>query len=88
MPFTGRTKELKKQVALEANTVLMYALKGRLSETFFKSNPLKEELKMDFFFFCAEDDNFTQRCQNSDLEALVFMKVKYEAYKKNVKSQE
>lgn len=86
--ISGRTKELKKRVALEANDVLMYAIKGRLSETFFKNNPLKETLRMDFFYFCAEDENFTKRCQDSDLEALDFMKEKYEAYKKNIKSQE
>lgn len=82
--ISGRTKALKKRVALEANTVLMYAIKGRLSETFFKNNPLKEELRMDFFYFCAEDENFTKRCQNNDLETLDFMKEKYEIYQKNI----
>lgn len=86
--ISGRTKELKKRVELETNEVLMYALKGRLSETFFNSNPLKEELRMDFFYFCSEDENFTKRCQNSDLEALVFMKEKYETYKKNIESKD
>lgn len=95
MPFdpllnaiSGRTKALKKRVALEANTVLMYAIKGRLSETFFKNNPLKEELRMDFFYFCAEDENFTKRCQNNDLETLDFMKEKYEIYQKNIISKD
>lgn len=86
--LSGRTKALKQRVALEANETLMYAIKGRLSETFFKGNPLKEELIMDFFYFCAEDENFISRCGNSDLEALIFMNEKYLAYKENIKSKE
>lgn len=86
--ISGRTKELKKRVALEANTTLMNTLKNRLSEAFFKENELKEELRADFFYFCAEDETFKTRCANGDLEALKFMKEKYNKYKENLASKE
>jgi len=81
--LSGRTKKLKKRVALEANTTLMNAIKNRLSEVFFKENKLKEELRADFFYFCAEDETFQARCAYEDLEALKFMKEKYIKYQEN-----
>ena len=86
--ISGRTKELKKRVDIENNTKLMNALKNRLSEPFFKENELKEELRAEFFYFCAEDDAFETRCTSSDLEALVFMKEKYVVYKENLALKE
>lgn len=86
--ISGRTKKLKKRVALEANTTLMNTIKNRLSEVFFKENELKEELKVDFFYFCAEDETFSARCTLSDLEALKFIKEKYTKYKQNLAEKE
>ncbi|WP_299251163.1 hypothetical protein [uncultured Lacinutrix sp.] len=86
--ISGRTKELKKRVDIENNTKLMNALKNRLSESFFKENELKEELRAEFFYFCAEDDAFETRCAFSDLEALIFMKEKYVIYKENLALKE
>lgn len=86
--ISGRTKELKKRLVLDANTKLMNALKNRLSEAFFKENELKEELRAEFFYFCAEDDAFETRCASSDLEALIFMKEKYVIYKENLALKE
>ncbi|WP_157811596.1 carboxypeptidase-like regulatory domain-containing protein [Lacinutrix sp. Bg11-31] len=86
--ISGRTKELKKRVKLEANTKMMNALKNRLSEAFFKENELKEDFKSDFFYFCAEDETFKTRCASSDLEALKFMKEKYLIYKENLALKE
>lgn len=86
--ISGRTKQLKKRVELEANTKMMIALKNRLSEAFFKENELKEELRAEFFYFCAEDKNFKIRCESSDLEALKFMKEKYTKYKENLEEKE
>jgi len=86
--ISGRTKELKKRVALEANTKLMITLKNNLGEAFFKENPLDEKLHTDFFYFCSEDPDFTKRCRNGGLEALKFMKEKYIKYKENLTEKE
>lgn len=86
--ISGRTKMLKKRIALEANTTLMYSLKSRLSEDFFSNNPLEEDKRMDFFYFCADDKDFEKHCSKDDLEALAFMKKKYIKYKENLASKE
>jgi len=86
--ISGRTKELKKRVALETNTKLMNALKNRLSEVFFKEYKLKKELRADFLYFCAEDKTFQKRCASNDLEAILFMKEKYIKYKENLALKE
>ncbi|WP_290702054.1 hypothetical protein [Lacinutrix sp.] len=86
--ISGRTKELKKRVALEENTALMNVVKNKLSEAFFKENELDEELRAEFFFFCSEDETFEARCASSDLEALKFMKEKYIKYKENLAEKE
>ena len=86
--ITGRSKMLKKRVALESNTSLMNGLKSRVSDAFFNDYPLEEDKRMDFFYFCAEDKDFTKRCSNSDLEALQFMAEKYIKYKENLTLKE
>jgi hypothetical protein len=86
--ITGRTKELKKRVALEANTKLMMRLKSNLGDVFFKEHPLEEDQKMDFFFFCSEDKNFMQRCSSSEMEAFIFLKEKYQQYQINLKEKD
>ena len=86
--ITGRTKRLKHIVKLERDEALMYGLKARLSKSFFDENPMADNLKMDFLYFCSEDDNFMARCGTSDLEAIEFMKEKYEQYQKNRTSKE
>ncbi len=81
--ISGRTKMLKARVKLEAEESLLFRLKSRLGLNFFKENPLSEAYRMDFFYFCSDDPSFVKRCNNSDLEALVFFKEKYEQYLKN-----
>ena len=86
--ITGRTKMLKARVKLEAEERLLFGLKSRLELNFFKENPLDKEHRMDFFYFCLGDPDFTKRCENSDLEALIFFKEKYEQYLKNSKEKD
>jgi len=81
---TGRTKMLKQRVKLETEEKLMYSIKARLSEGFFSENPLDKKLRMEFFYFCSEDENFSKRCQGkSDVEIFMFLKEKYLEYKQN-----
>lgn len=82
--LTGRTKMLKERVAIETKHDLMLSIKARLSKDFFASNPLDEDHKMDFFFFCSDDKNFMKYCKNkSDFEVLIFLRYKYKAYLEN-----
>ena len=82
--ISGRTKMLKQRVALESRELLMQSIKDRLGKDFFASNPLDENLKMDFFYFCADDEHFVEKCQNkTDFEVVEFLKMKYKQYHEN-----
>lgn len=84
--ISGRTKMLKKQVALEAKVELLFSIKARLSEEFFTSNPLDKDLIMDFFYFCSDDKDFMVFCsKQTDFKILLFLKMKYNQYLDNLK---
>jgi len=83
--ISGRTKMLKKRVEIEEKEELMQSIKGRLSKDFFASNPLDEDLKMDFFYFCADDDHFIKYCKDqTDFKILIFLRQKYKQYLANL----
>lgn len=82
--ISGRTKQLKNQIKMEENEALMLSIKGRLANDFFISNPLKEDLRMDFFYFCADDESFIKHCKNqTDFNILIFLRMKYRQYLEN-----
>ena len=82
--ISGRTKMLKKRVAIETREELMLSIKARLSKDFLASNPLKDDLVADFFYFCADDQNFLKHCKNqTDFKILIFLRMKYKQYKEN-----
>ncbi|MCF7567246.1 carboxypeptidase-like regulatory domain-containing protein [Sabulilitoribacter arenilitoris] len=85
--ISGRTKQLKERVRLEANDELLQKIKTSLSKDFFSVYELDESLRVDFFYFCQEDENFTNTCTNkSDIEIVEFLKEKLVAYKNNLKT--
>ncbi len=86
--ISGRTKELKQRVKLEAQEELMYTIKSKFSEDFFNNNPLEDNLKMEFFYFCSEDETFTERCSGNDIETLEFLQEKYTQYQANRTTKE
>ncbi|MCH4553669.1 hypothetical protein [Aestuariibaculum lutulentum] len=82
--ITGRTKMLKKRVEHEECEALMRSVKVRLASDFFRSNPLDEAYRMEFFYFCADDPNFVKRCKNqTDFNILLFLRSKYRDYMQN-----
>lgn len=83
--ITGRTKMLKNRVRIEEKEELMQRIKGRLSKDFFASNPLDADLRLDFFYFCADDVNFIKYCKNqTDFKILIFLRMKYRQYMVNL----
>ena len=85
--LSGRTKMLINRVKIEEKETLLQAIKSRISIDFFISNPLEEVLKMDFFYFCADDENFVKHCKNqSDFKILIFLRMKYKQYLENINS--
>jgi hypothetical protein len=82
--ISGRTKMLKQRVNVEEREALMQSIKGRMAKDFFESHPLGNHLRMDFFYFCADDEHFIETCNNqTDFEIFQFLKMKYEQYLKN-----
>ena len=82
--ISGRTKLLKAHIKIEEKDALMRSIKARLSNEFFASNPLEEGLKIDYLYFCMDDENFLKRCKNkTDFEVLIFLKIKYTQYVEN-----
>jgi len=81
--LSGRTKMLKRRVALEKNTDKIQRLKIKFETNFFINYPLEPNRRMAFFYFCAEDKNFDTRTSGNDFESYNFMIQKYKEYKKN-----
>jgi len=85
--LSGRTKMLKNRVAIEEKETLLQGVKSNLSKDFFVSNPLDDTLKIDFFYFCADDGNFVKHCKDqSDFKILIFLRMKYKQYLENLDS--
>jgi hypothetical protein len=85
--ITGRTKMLKERIKLEEKDELLFSIKARLSKDFLMSNPIKDDLIMDFFYFCADDKNFVKHCKNqTDFKILIFLRMKYKQYMENLKT--
>lgn len=86
--ISGRTKMLKNQVRLEWLEECLNSTKSNLSEFFFESNELIEELRTDFFYFCSEDSEFSSICQiKNDIRTLEFLKAKLEGFKANLQNK-
>ncbi|WP_229796775.1 carboxypeptidase-like regulatory domain-containing protein [Algibacter mikhailovii] len=82
--ISGRTKEIKEHVRIERKDALMRRIRSGLSDEFFVLNPLDEDVRMDYFYFCMDDKDFMNACNNkTDLEVLVFMEKKYVQYVQN-----
>ena len=86
--ITGRTKRIKAQIKSENDDALLSRLKNDLSEDFFENNTLDEKHHVDFFYFVQEDPLFRQKCGASNLEALMFFKLKLEQYNQNLSEKE
>ena len=82
--ITGRTKMLRNRVKLDEKQSLILSIKGRLGKDFFASNPLDEDFRMDFLYFCSDDANFFKFCKNqTDFRILIFLRMKYKQYVAN-----
>ncbi|MBU2950309.1 hypothetical protein KO493_06340 [Tamlana agarivorans] len=79
--ISGHTKALKAHVEMERKSELLRKVKLRYSETFFELYNLPEDKRNDFFYFCEEDDNFEEACQDkTDFEIFQFLEKKYNQY--------
>lgn len=82
--ITGRTKKLKQTLKIEKNKSILTHIKEVVGPEMFKHKVLNDDLKMPFYYFCADDPNFQLRCTNrSDVEILQFLQEKLVEFKTN-----
>ncbi|EDP71533.1 hypothetical protein FBALC1_03577 [Flavobacteriales bacterium ALC-1] len=84
---SGRTKKLRKIVALDNEEKCISRLRREFGEAIFETDSLADNLKNEYFYFCQEDENFKAICdENNDLKAIEFLQRKLKAYNKNRES--
>ena len=87
--ITGRTKKLKEHVRLERNNLLIYQIKANVGDDFFKSHPIAETKRMEFFFFCSDDPDFEKRCTGkSEIEIYEFLVEKHSEFITNLQARD
>ena len=80
--MSGRTKMLKEHVKLDNDKQTIQRIKEVVGPVFFTTNELKEDKRMEFYYFCADDPDFQQRCRGrSHLEISLFLEEKLRAFK-------
>ena len=86
--ITGRTKKLKKRVAIETKAEFIQTLKAKFSKDLFAQNTLPEERIMEFYFFAGDDKSFIDICKTkNDLIIFEFLRKKLIEFKKNMNSK-
>ncbi|OIQ27915.1 MAG: hypothetical protein BM564_10985 [Bacteroidetes bacterium MedPE-SWsnd-G2] len=82
--ISGRTKMLKNQVRLERQDKCMNAMRSEFSEILFRDNYLEEDLRSEYFYFCADHEDFRSLCDiDNEMEILMFLQNQLKAYKAN-----
>lgn len=80
--LSGRTKELKGQIAMENIDNAIDKTISDLSEIVFNTEDLEESKRTEFFYFVADDPSFLPLSKlNNDLKMLEFLKQKLEEFK-------
>ena len=80
--MSGRTKMLKEQLKIDNDKQTIQRIKDVVGPLFFATNELKEDKRMEFYYFCADAPDFLQRCRGrSEVEILQFLDDKLKAYK-------
>lgn len=85
--ISGRTKKLKSIVELDNRSSCIDRIKADYETFLFEKDSLAENLRVEYFLFCQEDDEFLTICnQNNEIALLEFMQAKLIAYNENRKS--
>ena len=86
--ISGRTKDLEYRVYLETKDKCLEKIKSDLYEILFKSNPLDQIHRAEFFYYCADDATFDNLCSiNDSFKTLEFLKEKLITFKMNLQKK-
>lgn len=82
--ISGRTKMLKNQVRLENQDKCMNAIRSEFSEVLFEDDFLEEDLRAEYFYFCADHEKFKSLCAlDNEMDILMFLQKQLKIYKAN-----
>ena len=80
--LSGRTKELKDQIARENIDNALQKTSSELSEMLFNIDDLEESKRVEFFYFVSDDPDFLPLSKlNNDMKMLEFLQKKLEEFK-------
>ena len=86
--ITGRTKRLQQNYKIEKDKNILTHIKDVVGPELFKYKNLDDDLRAEFYFYCADDENFQMRCTDrSDVEILQFLEEKLINFKANISSE-
>lgn len=86
--ITGRTKRLQQNYKIEKDKNILIHIKEVVGPTLFKYKNLDKDFRAEFYFYCADDENFQMRCKDrSDVEILQFLEEKLIEFKANISSE-
>ncbi|REE27379.1 hypothetical protein DFQ09_101210 [Winogradskyella pacifica] len=84
--ISGRTKKLKAIVELDDRNACIIHMKDNYENYIFENDSLAENLRVEYFLFCQEDDDFLTLCKkNDDIAMLEFLQAKLKVYQENRK---
>lgn len=87
--ISGRTKRLKSYVVLEKNEDCLRQFREDYEKSLFEKEPLDQALRAEYFYFCAEAEEFSELCSLKNTAKLIeFFESKLLVFKSNVQLRE
>jgi hypothetical protein len=87
--ISGRTKRLKNNISLEKNEVCLRQFRDNYESLLFEKEPLDEDLKIEYFYFCSESEGFSELCDRKDALSMIdFFLDKLKVFKANAELRE
>lgn len=84
--INGNIKRYKRQIELERKAALIKKIRNEHEANLFANYSLDKSLRTDYFYFCSDDPEFLERCENQNsFRVLQFLVKKLKAYKKQSK---
>jgi len=87
--ISGRTKRIKSHIRLEKNEVCLRQFRDEYEAILFEKEPLDDDLKVEYFYFCSESEGFSELCDLKDpVKMIDFFHQKLEIFKANAALRE
>ncbi|WP_040278401.1 carboxypeptidase-like regulatory domain-containing protein [Psychroserpens damuponensis] len=85
--ISGRTKELKAQIAREELSIAIDEAKAKFSKLVFENETYNDMMQNEYFLFCGDDPKFKRLYDlGNDMNTLQFLKDKLEAFKRHLEN--